>query len=68
VFHATDVPAGTEAATVALGRLVPGAPDCSLGPPEAGRHQIRRRLHDADHTAVLARVILDRLTAARCPA
>jgi len=68
VFHATDVPAGTEAATVALGRLVPGAPDCSLGPPESGRHEVRRRLHDAGQTAAIARVILDRLTAARCPA
>jgi hypothetical protein len=66
VFHATDIPAGTEVATVALGRLVPGAPDYSLGPPEANRHQVRRRLCDADQTAVIARVALDRLTAASC--
>jgi hypothetical protein len=68
VFHATDVPEGTEAATVALGRLVPGAPDCSLGPAEASRHEVRRRLYDADQTAMIARIALDGLTAASCPA
>jgi hypothetical protein len=68
VFHATDVPAGTEVATVALGRLVPGASDCSLGPPGAGPHQVRRRLCDADQTAAIARIILCHLTAAACPA
>ena len=68
VFHATDVPADTEAATVALGRLVPGAPDYSLGPPGAGPHQVRRRLCDAHQTAAIARIILRHLTAAACPA
>jgi hypothetical protein len=68
VFHATDVPEGTEAATVALGRLVPGAPDCSLGPAEASRHEVRRRLYDAGQTAMIARIALDGLTAASCPA
>lgn len=68
VFHATDVPAGTEAATVALGRLVPGAPDCSLGPPGSGPHQVRRRVCDADQTAAIARAIVDQLTAVPCPA
>jgi hypothetical protein len=68
VFHATDVPAGTETATVALGRLVPGAPDCSLGPPEAGPHQVRRRLYDADQTAAIAGIIVGRLASAACPA
>jgi hypothetical protein len=62
VFHATDVSAGTGAATVALGRLVPGAPDCLLGPPEANRHEVRRRLCDADQTSVIARAALDLLT------
>ena len=68
VFHATDVPAGTETATVALGRLVPGAPDCSLGPPGAAPHRVRRRLCNAGQTAAIARIVLDRLTAAACPA
>ncbi len=68
VFHATDVPAGAEAATVALGRLVPGAPDCSLGSPGTGPHQVRRLLCDADQTAAIARVILGRLTTASCAA
>lgn len=68
VFHATDVPAGTETATVALGRLIPGAPDCSLGPAGAGPHQVRRRLYGADQTAAIACIILRHLTAAACPA
>jgi hypothetical protein len=68
VFHATDVPAGTEAATVALGRLVPGAPDCSLGSLETDRHEVRRRLYDADETAAIARGIVARLTTAACAA
>jgi hypothetical protein len=69
VFHATEVDPGTEAATVALGRLVPGVPDRSLGLPGAAAHQVRRRRCDAEQTSRAARVVMDRLLAATaCPA
>lgn len=68
-FHATDVPTGTEAATVALGRLVPGTPDWSLGPPGSFPHRVRRDRCDGGQTAAVARIILGRLLAATpCPA
>ncbi|HEX4831719.1 MAG TPA: hypothetical protein VH478_11575 [Trebonia sp.] len=63
-FHATDVPPGTETATIVLGRLVPGAPDWALGRPNSDPHRVRRRVHDAARTAAIARVILGRLLAA----
>jgi hypothetical protein len=69
VFHATDVPAGTEAATVVLGRQVPEAEDWSLGPPGSAPHRVRRWRYDAAQTAVIARAVLGRLLAAApCPA
>jgi hypothetical protein len=66
MFHSTEVSPDTETATVALGTMVPGVADCSLGPagggePAGGRHQTRRRQCDAEQTAVAARIILDRL-------
>ena len=68
VFHATHVPAGTEAATVALGRLVPGAPDWALGPPGSEPRRDRRDQRDAGQTAEVARIVLGRLlTATPCP-
>jgi hypothetical protein len=69
VFHATDVPAGTEAATVVLGRQVPEAGDWSLGPPGSIPHLVRRWRYDAGQTAAIARGVLGRLLAAApCPA
>lgn len=68
-FHVTHVPPGTEAATVALGRLVPGTPDWSLGPPGSLPHHVRRQQCDPGQTAAVARIILGRLLAATpCPA
>ncbi|MCO6008575.1 hypothetical protein NE236_26740 [Actinoallomurus purpureus] len=41
VFHRTSVADG--AATIALGRTVPAGQDLSVGPPDLGRHRMRRR-------------------------
>jgi hypothetical protein len=60
-FHRTDVAPGAEAVTVALGTMVPGIADCSLGPLDSTRHEIRRRACDAGQTAATARIVLDRL-------
>jgi hypothetical protein len=64
-FHSTAVPLGTEAATVVLGRVDPSVADCSLGPPGAVGHQVRRRRCDAEQTAAAARIVLDQLQSAR---
>jgi hypothetical protein len=69
VFHATEVAPGAEAATVALGRVVHGVCDRSLGRPDSARHAVRRHQCDAEQTAAAARIVLDRLLAANaCPA
>jgi len=69
VFHATAVRPDAEAATVALGRMVPGVPDRSLGEPGAGSHQVRRRRCDVEQTSRAALIVVDRLLAATvCPA
>jgi hypothetical protein len=69
VFHTTEVRPDAEAATVALGRMVPGVPDRSLGQPGAGSHQVRRRRCDAEQTSRAARIVVDQLLAATvCPA
>lgn len=60
-FHVTDVPPGTETATVVLGRVVPGISDWSLGPPDAVGHQVARVCCDAAQTAAAARIVLARL-------
>ena len=69
VFHMTEVGHDAEAATVALGRLVPGVPDLCLGLPGSAPHRVRRRRCDAGQTASAARLIVDRLLAVgRMPA
>lgn len=60
-FHATLLPPGETAATVALGRMVPGAADFSLGPPGAAGRRTRRTRCDEEQTAATARAVLDRL-------
>jgi hypothetical protein len=67
VFHATDVPPGGEAVTVALGRLIDGFADLSLAPAGgagADGHRVRRRRCDQAQTAATARRVLRRLPAA----
>jgi hypothetical protein len=66
VFHATEVGHDAEAATVALGHLVPGVPDMSLGLPDSAAHRVCRRRCDARQTASVARLIVDRLLAVGC--
>jgi hypothetical protein len=61
VFHATEVEPGAEVATVALGRAVVGLLDRSLGPVAAAVHQVRRQRCGAEETALMARLIIDRL-------
>jgi hypothetical protein len=60
-FHTTEVGPGAETATVALGRMAPGAADCSLGALGAAGHRVRRHRCDAAQTAEAARIVLDRL-------
>lgn len=68
-FHTTQVSPDTETATVALGRMTPGAADRSLGSPCSTGHRVRRHRCDAEQTAEAARIILDRLlTTTACPA
>lgn len=68
-FHTTEVSPDAETATVALGRMTPGAADCSLGLPRCTGHRVRRHRCDAEQTADVARIILDRLLATTiCPA
>jgi hypothetical protein len=64
VFHVTEVGRDAEAATVALGHLVPGIPDLCLGSPDSTPHRVRRRRCDARQTASVARLIVDRLLTA----
>lgn len=67
-FHTTEVSPATETATVALGRMTPGAADCSLGALASTGHLVRRRRCDAAQTAAAARIVLDRLLApTTCP-
>jgi hypothetical protein len=63
VFHVTEVSPDAEAATVALGRLVPGVPDLCLGSPDSAPHRVLRRRCAAGQTASVARLIVDRLQA-----
>jgi hypothetical protein len=61
-FHVTDVPPGRAAATVALGRVSPGAHDLSLGDINGKTHLVRRRRCDGATTALAARSVADRLS------
>jgi hypothetical protein len=62
-FHTSYVDPGAEAATVALGRVAPGAADRSLGPVGAAGHQVRRQRCDEAQTAAAARIVLNQLIA-----
>ncbi|MFB6893113.1 hypothetical protein ACFCX4_27805 [Kitasatospora sp. NPDC056327] len=53
-FHATVLPDGTPAATVVLGRTVPGPLDVVLGPVDGAAHRVVRRLCGAERTARIA--------------
>ncbi len=53
-FHVTALPDDEPAATVVLGRTVPGPVDVVLGPVEGAARRVVRRLCDADRTARIA--------------
>lgn len=53
-FHSTVLPDGAPAATVVLGRSVPGLVDVVLGPPDGTARREVRRLCDAAGTARIA--------------
>ncbi|MFI9202297.1 hypothetical protein [Streptomyces sp. NPDC053048] len=60
-FHATVVPPGTAAATLLLGRSLPGRRDLSLGPLHGTLHRVVRQTCDVAHTARTARTVLRRI-------
>ncbi|WP_405359160.1 hypothetical protein OG535_07940 [Kitasatospora sp. NBC_00085] len=53
-FHTTVLPGGAPAATVVLGRSVPGPVDVVLGPLDGGARRVVRRQCDAVRTARIA--------------
>ncbi|MFD7135932.1 hypothetical protein [Streptomyces sp. NPDC059894] len=60
-FHTTVVPDGRPAATLVLGRTLPGRADLSLGPLRAPGRRMVRRTCDAAQTARIARAALRRI-------
>ncbi len=64
-FHATDIPAGIETATVALGTSRAGSADLSLGSIATPTHRVRRQQCDSEETSRVARMIAGRLAGRR---
>jgi hypothetical protein len=64
-FHATDIPAGLETATVALGTSRAGSADLSLGAVATPTHRVRRQQCDSEETSRVARMIAGRLAGKR---
>lgn len=60
-FHTTVVSYRAAAATVVLGRAVPGRVDLSLGPVHGAAHRVVRHRSDATQTARIARAALGRI-------
>ncbi|MFD5266023.1 hypothetical protein [Streptomyces sp. NPDC058335] len=60
-FHTTVVPDGSPAATLVLGRTLPGRADLSLGPVRAPGRRVVRRTCDAAQTVRIARAALRRI-------
>ncbi|MGK5639728.1 hypothetical protein ACSNOK_15655 [Streptomyces sp. URMC 126] len=60
-FHATVVPPGVAAATLLMGRVLPGRCDLALGPVHGTLHRVVRQTCDAAQTADAARAVLRRL-------
>jgi hypothetical protein len=65
VFHSTTVHG--KAATVAIGRDLPGGQDRSLGAPDTADHRMRRQLYSALDTRMAAAAVRARLVAAHSP-
>ncbi len=66
-FHTTVVPPGTHAATLLLGRTVPGSADLTLGPLHGTVHRVVRQTCDAAETARTARTVLRRINGDHSP-
>jgi hypothetical protein len=64
-FHATDIPAGLETATVALGTSRAGSADLSLGNIAMPTHRVRRQQCDSEETSRIAHMIAGRLAGRR---
>lgn len=64
-FHATDIPAGLETATVALGTSRAGSADLSLGAVATPTHRVWRHHCDSEETSRVARMIAGRLAGKR---
>lgn len=62
LFHTTTVRG--DAATVAIGRDLPGGLDQSLGPPDTADHRMRRQLYDPVDTRTAAAAVRAQLVAA----
>lgn len=62
-FHSSVVPPGSPTATVALGKMVAGGTDLSLGGVGAAAHRVTRVRCDRAQTKAIARAIMDRLLA-----
>ncbi|MBA2809309.1 hypothetical protein E0500_018370 [Streptomyces sp. KM273126] len=60
-FHTSVLPGGRPAATLVLGRTLPGRADLSLGPLSAPGHRMVRRTCDAAQTARIAQAALRRI-------
>lgn len=60
-FHTTVVPPGTAAATLLLGRSLPGRRDLTLGPVHGPAHRVVRQSCDAAQTVRAARTVLRRI-------
>ncbi|MFG2177650.1 hypothetical protein ACGFLS_02835 [Streptomyces abikoensis] len=65
-FHTTVVPPGTVAATLLLGRSLPGHRDLTLGPVHGPAHRVVRQTCDAAQTARTARTVLRRIDGHHC--
>ncbi|MCC3779733.1 hypothetical protein [Streptomyces sp. UNOB3_S3] len=65
-FHTTVVPPGTVAATLLLGRSLPGRHDLTLGPVHGPAHRVVRQTCDAAQTARTARTVLRRIDGHHC--
>jgi hypothetical protein len=61
-FHSSVVGGDGAVATVALGIMISGGADLSLGDPHAGTHQVRRTRLGAHRTQDLARMVTGALT------
>lgn len=57
-FHTTSLPGSGDAATVVLGRGLPGARDLSLGPVDMSAHHVTRALYGRSDTVDAARATL----------